>query len=111
MVILKKIKGATLMETLVATVLIIVIFMLSSMILNNLFSTNVKNNTSKIRTHLNELHYLIIHDKITLPYKDTYHNWNITITKMSEAQQSFIVFNAVHDTYQKTIEFTAYESP
>ena len=37
MVVLKKIKASTLMETLVATVLIIVVFMAASMILNNMF--------------------------------------------------------------------------
>ena len=37
MALLKKIKAATLMETLVATVLIFVVFIMASAILNNLF--------------------------------------------------------------------------
>ena len=60
MVVLKskyKIKGSTLMETLVATVVIVIIFMMASLILNNLFSNTIKNNTQSIDSYLNELQY------------------------------------------------------
>ena len=62
MVILKKIKASTLMETLVASVLIVVVFMISSMILNNLFSNTIKSNTRAIEAHINELQYLYINE-------------------------------------------------
>ncbi len=53
MVVLKKIKAFTLMETLVATVLIVIVFMISSMLLNNLFYNSIKDNTIAIDAHLN----------------------------------------------------------
>ena len=42
--VLKRIKGSTLMETLVATVLIVVVFMMASLTLNALFSTTITTN-------------------------------------------------------------------
>ncbi|WP_241974258.1 hypothetical protein [Winogradskyella wandonensis] len=67
------------METLVATVLIVVIFMLASMILNNLFSNIIKSNTRAIDTYISELKYLYINDKISLPYQTDFNPWSIEI--------------------------------
>ena len=63
-----RIKGSTLMETLVATVLIVLIFILASMILNNLFSNTIKNNNQAIDNHLNELKYLQQHEQLLLQH-------------------------------------------
>lgn len=103
MAILKKIKSSTLMETLVATVLIVVVFMLASMILNNLFSSNIKNNTRAIETYLNELQYLQRHQKIILPYHDDFETWHISIDRYSENNQAIIEFEAVNKRTNKTI--------
>jgi len=75
----RKIKGATLMETLVATVLIVIVFMLASMILNNLFSNTIKSNTRVIDAYISELEYQYINDKITLPYQTDFKHWSIEI--------------------------------
>ncbi len=39
---LKKIKGSTLLESLIASVLIVIIFMVSSLILNNIINSKIK---------------------------------------------------------------------
>lgn len=109
MVILKKrhlyyrVKASTLMETLVATVLIVVIFMLASMILNNLFSNSIKNNTRAIEAHLNELQYFQEHEKLQLPYQETYKDWNISIIRFSENNKEHIEFEATNSVTNKTI--------
>tara|TARA_R100001377_G_C3096806_1_gene77797 strand:- start:90 stop:425 length:336 start_codon:yes stop_codon:yes gene_type:complete len=103
MVILKKIKASTLMETLVATVLIVIIFMLASMILNNLFSNTIKNDTRAIEAHLSELQYFQVHEKLELPYHETFKDWNISIDKFSEHDQQLIEFEAIHTKTNKTI--------
>ncbi|WP_299524225.1 hypothetical protein [Winogradskyella sp.] len=77
MVILNKIKASTLMETLIATVLIMVIFIITSLILNNLFSNSIKHNTRSITAKLNEIEYLYINDKLSLPYYNDYNGWEI----------------------------------
>jgi len=109
MVILKKIKASTLMETLVATVLIIVVFMLSSMILSNLFSSTINNNTQAIKNHLFELQYLQEHEKLQLPYSDTFQNWNVTISTFNEKNQIMTEFEAVNTKTKKTITLSQNE--
>lgn len=103
MAVLKKIKGSTLMETLVATVLIVLVFMLASMILNNLFANTIKNNTQAVENHLSELEYLQQHDRILLPYTETFENWNITIENYKQNNQLFIEFEAINLKTNKTI--------
>lgn len=83
MVVLKKIKASTLVETLTATVLIVVVFMLASMILNQLFANKIKNDTSIIDNYLNELEYYYLTDKISYPFQDEYLKWDIIIEKIS----------------------------
>lgn len=101
-----RVKGSTLMETLVATVLILIIFMLASMILNNLFSTTINNNTQAIENHINELQYLQQYNQIEVPYTETYKNWNISIENYKENKQSITEFEAINLKTNKTISFT-----
>ena len=91
------------METLVATVLIVVIFMLSSMILNNMFSNTIKNNTSEVETYLNELEYQYQNNNIELPYQDEFSKWQITIESVKENNQQNIEFEATNKELGKTI--------
>lgn len=79
MAVLTKIKASTLMETMVATVLIVVIFMFSSLILNSLFSAQVKGNLQPIKSHLHQLEYQYTNQKINLPYYEEWKTWEITI--------------------------------
>lgn len=95
MALLIKIKGATLMETLVATVLIIVIFVISSMILNNLFSNTIASNTRTIQAQLNKIEYLYLNEKIILPYDEEIGNWQISVEKNNPDNISIQALNRV----------------
>jgi len=77
MVILKKIKAATLIETLTASVLIIIVFMIASLSFNTIFSNHVKRDNSTIDNHIKELEYLVYHQKIKLPYTEEFAGWDI----------------------------------
>ena len=79
--VLKKIKSATLVESLVATVLIVIIFVVSSLIINNLLLNGFNNNTTEIENRLYELEYEYQNKKILLPYQERFQNWNILIEK------------------------------
>mgnify|MGYP006939817004 CR=1 FL=1 len=92
------------METLVATVLIIVVFMIASMTLNNLFANSIKNSTGDIDAYLNELEYLYQNEKLVLPYYDTIGAWNISIVASKDKQNSTVLINAIHKNTNKTIE-------
>lgn len=109
MALLKKIKGSTLMETLVATTIIVIIFMLASIIMNNLFSRRVKYNTSEVEAYLNELQYQYQNDLLVLPYDDTYKHWDIEIEKLTENNQSKITIEAVNKNIKKTLSKSFYD--
>ncbi len=79
--VLKKIKSATLVESLVATVLIVVIFVVSSLVINNLLLNGFNNNTTEIENRMYELEYECQNKKIKLPYNESFLDWEISITK------------------------------
>lgn len=83
MALLKKIKSATLVETLTASVLIIVVFMVASLSINNIIKNTVNKNGNEVLQRVKELYYLTNHQKIKLPYNEEYKNWDIRITKNS----------------------------
>ncbi|WP_420603213.1 hypothetical protein [Flagellimonas sp.] len=80
----KRIKASTLMETMVATVLIVVIFMLSSLILNNLFAAQVRGNLQPLKTHLDKVEYLYSNGKLTAPYYEEWNDWTISVENQND---------------------------
>jgi len=99
MVILKtfffnKIKSSTLIETLVASVIIIVIFTIASLTLNNVFSTTIKSNTDRVQNRMNALEYLFLNEKIKYPYQEDFENWEIQLVKSKQNKDSFFVLEA-----------------
>lgn len=91
------------METMVATVLIIVVFMMSSMVMNSLFTAQLKYGTRDIGEHMQKLEYFYLHDKISLPYVEDWENWEITIQAQSKKGISHIVFEAVNKDSQRSV--------
>lgn len=110
MAVLKKVNASTLMETLVASVLIVLVFMITSMILNNMFSNSIKNSTRDIDAHLNELEYLYKTEKLTIPYQDDHNNWQITIEATTENGSKSVQFEALNSTTNKNITKTIHEN-
>ncbi len=79
MVVLKKIRAATLIETLTASVLIIIVFMIASLSFNSIFTNHQKRNLSSIENRVKELEYLIINNKLKIPYAEDFGAWEIEI--------------------------------
>ncbi len=98
-----RVRASTLMETLVATVLIVVVFMMASMILNNLFSNSIKSNTRDVEAYLSELNYLYLNDKLSLPYYDDYKQWEISIVADKNNTQNIILFEAKNSKTNQNI--------
>ena len=105
---LKKLKASTLLETLVATVLILVIFIISGLILNNLAKNMFQNNNQAIKTQLHKLNYLSQHKKIQLPYKASYKDWEIQIEK--DKIRNTISIEAYHSKRNQSLTETYYEA-
>lgn len=108
MVVLKKIRASTLMETLVATVLIVVVFMMASLILNNTFSGYIKNNKHQLNNYIYELEYLYVSNKINLPYNSEYKEWSISIYNLDNTSKKIII-SAIHKETRKQVKQVIYD--
>jgi len=102
MALLRKLKGSTLMETMVATVLIIVIFMVSSLVLNNIFLGYANRDTRLLDNRIRELEYRAISGTLKTPYDETYENWALEVTKKVQAKDSMVVITAKNLNTDKT---------
>ena len=102
MVILKKVKSSTLVETVIATLLIVMVFMIAGMIINNHLENIQKTTTETAETKVNELTYLLLHEKITLPYQESYKDWQIEISDKSA--EGKVIFTLQKDKKKIAIE-------
>lgn len=99
-----KVSGSTLVETLVGTVIIVVIFGISMLSLNALFKTQAQNNTFQIENYINKLRYLEHYDKIKLPYKEEFGDWEIVLFSESTKQNTHTLYiQAVNKHTQKEV--------
>ena len=106
MVILRKVKSATLIETLIATVLIVIVFLLSAMIINSIFFNTFHQKIDVVVNRLDELEYNCINNSIRLPYQEEYENWTIQIDKKKNVKELKII--AINKTTGKEIERDLY---
>jgi len=74
-----EIAGSSIVETLVASVIIVIVFSIASLTLNNMFRTNILSDTSGIENHSNKLIYLYKNQKISTPFYDNYRGWELHI--------------------------------
>lgn len=103
MALLKRIRSATLVEVLVATVLIVIIFMAASLVLNNLLQNTFSKNTHSIDTRINELEYQIQNHQLILPYTAVHGDWEINISEENKGPQRILVFKALNLKTEKEI--------
>ena len=98
----KKLRASSLVEVLVASVIIILIFAIASMTLNNVFQSSIQGNTHSINTHLNKLMYLYEHDKIGKDYQERFKDYDITFSKLIEKDQAYVVIEAIKNKQSNT---------
>lgn len=106
MVILRKVKSATLIETLIATVLIVIVFLLATMIINTVFFNTFHQKKEVVVNRLDELEYNCINQSLKLPYQEEYENWTIQIRKKDNLKELKII--ATNKTTGKEIERDLY---
>lgn len=110
MAILKRIRAATLMETMVATVLIVVIFMMSSLVLNSLFKAQVKANLSPLKNRMYQLEYQYYHQKIALPFYEVWNQWEITMDSIPQQKTVRIAAHPENNPDTQTLQHTFYHA-
>ena len=101
MVVLKKIRAATLIETLTASVILIIVFMIASLSFNNIFTNHIKRDHSAIENRIKEVEYLMIHDKLKIPYIEDFGAWEIEVT--NKKKHTVITYSQGSNTYEKQL--------
>ncbi len=91
------------METLVATVLIVVVFMTASMVLNNLFATSIQLNDNEVRQELLRLQYQHQNKRLPVPYYAELGPWQIEVSEIDWQSTTQTVFEANHRSGNKEI--------
>lgn len=84
MVILRKLKASSLIETLTASVIIVLVFMVASFSFNNVFLNTIKSNTTALDSRLEEIKYLTENENLALPFYEEKQYWIITGEKKPE---------------------------
>lgn len=84
MVILRKLKASSLLETMTASVIIVIVFMVASFSFNNVFLNTIKSNTTTLYSRLDEIKYLTENENIALPFYEEKQYWIITGEKKQE---------------------------
>ena len=79
MALLKRLKATTLMETLTAVLIVVLVFGIASLSLQNIYGAEVKNNDDVLRNRLKELKYQAQHNNLTYPFMEDNDKWNIYI--------------------------------
>ena len=90
----QKIRAATLMETMVATTIILVVFVIASFILNTTYRGVVQHNTFALENRLEQLYYLYQHKQLELPHDETFNTTEISIIREEVNGVSYIAFEA-----------------
>lgn len=103
MALLKKIRSATLIEALVATVLIVIVFVVASLILNNLLFNSFSRNTHAVENRISELEYQLQYKTIQLPYKEEFDKWDIVLEKEIKDNNTWIKSSASNKIINKEI--------
>lgn len=87
MALLKKLNGASLVETLTASVIIVVVFMIASFSFNNVFLSSVRSDDNLLQNRLEEIKYLFQYEKISFPFFEEGDYWIISGEEIGEIGQ------------------------
>lgn len=97
MAVLKKIKAATLVETLVASAIIVIVFLIASISINNVFNSTIKSNDFELNNRIKEITYLAKHQKVPLPFVEETHKWEISL-EGTEDFLTLLIINKMNGT-------------
>lgn len=96
-----KTRASSLVEVIVATVLIVLVLGIALFSINNVLENSIKRNTQHIESKLYELEYLFLNNNLTLPFYDEDKGWQISIKKDKYTKQ--IVFEATRSGSNKKV--------
>lgn len=81
MVVLKKIRGATIIDTLIALVILVIVFVIAGFTINNTFKGMVKKDDFLYQNRLREVSYFLDHNLIEIPFYEETNQWEIQVER------------------------------
>lgn len=90
----QKLKGSTIVETLVASVIIIIVFTVATVILNNVFRNSIQKDDSALQNKLQKVVYQEKHQNMRLPIEKNDEKWEIISYKREDADLSLLQIEA-----------------
>lgn len=78
MALLSKLKAASLVETMIASVIIVTVFMVASFSINNVLLNSINSENTLLKSRLDEISYFALHNKLALPYYEEGLYWKIS---------------------------------
>lgn len=85
MALLKKIKAGTLVETIVASVLLVLIFGIASMVVSNVLKSNLLHNRLMVLYEIEKLEYRYLNDDLVLPYTESFQFFEVEVSEIEGA--------------------------
>lgn len=96
-----RVKGSSLVETLIATIIIMIVFGIAMVSISNILENNIKSSTSAIDTELNKLMYLYENGNLEVPSQESLKEWQIKVEKVKEGEINYILFEGMHKQSKK----------
>ena len=96
------VKSSTIIETLVASVIIVIVFSIASVTLSNVFRSSILSDTRGLDNRIDKLIYLSNHKILKLPIEETYRDWNLSITRQNSKIHVF-AFKKISEEKTKEI--------
>ena len=97
-----KVSASSLVETIVATVIIMIVFGIAMSSMLGVVKRTTENSTHKIDSQLQKLSYQYQNNVLKVPNTVEMPQWAIQIKKQQEGKLTFIVFKATHKKNKKT---------
>jgi len=106
MAVLKKIKGESLIGSIAATVIVMSIFVISSLVIKNVLTSSSSKDTNAMHVRIDELGYFASHGALKLPYFEEERKWEISIENTSD----YFVIEALHkSSNQRKTKYIAHK--
>lgn len=95
------------METLVATSIIIIVFVVASFVLNNTFRNLMIHDTFSVENRMEELHYLYKSKKLELPYNEEFKKFEISLDREFQGEVYYLIIEGNSTINTKKLRVTA----
>lgn len=79
------------METLLASAIILIVFFVGSLTLNNVFLGGVKKDSTQLENRLKELRYAVKHNQMPIPFYEETDRWDISIEQNTDASVIYVL--------------------